>query len=88
MTAMTDAGTRAYIDAAVASHVAPTISDRAEAGATAARIARKFGLDEMELEGQVLAAVYMTMSDEELAAKAASPVTRKYARAEIARRNA
>ena len=81
-------GRRAYLDAAVASHIAPTLRDRQDAADTAARIARKFGLDEMALEDMVLAEVYSRMTDVELARRAASPVTRKWARAELARRAA
>lgn len=86
MTAST--ATAAYIAAAAAGHLLGTIAERADAEATAARIARKFDLDEMALEADVLAYVYRNLSDAELTKAAASPVTRSYARAEIARRAA
>jgi hypothetical protein len=87
MTAIADITAR-YIEQAVRSHNAATIAERAEAERTAAHLARQFGIDEMAMETQVLAAVYATYTDAELAEAAASPTTRKYARAEIARRAA
>jgi hypothetical protein len=77
-----------YIETAARSHTAATIAERAEAERTATHIARQFGINEMEMEAEVLAAVYATMTDAELTKAAASPVTRSYARAEIARRAA
>ncbi len=85
MTANTDTIAR-YIELAVRSHNAATIAERAEAERSATHVARNFGIDEMEMEAQVLAAVYATMTDGELAKAAASPVTRSYARAEVTRR--
>jgi hypothetical protein len=77
-----------YIAAAVRSHNAATIAERADAERTATHIARSFGIDEIAMEADVLAAVYATYTDAELAKAAASPVTRAFARAEIARRAA
>lgn len=77
-----------YIETAVRAHNGATIADRAEAERTATHIARKFGIDGMAMEAEVLASVYATMTDEELTKAAASPATRSYARAELARRAA
>jgi len=82
------AGRQAYIDAAVASHMAHSIADRAEAAATATRIAARFGLREIDLESDVLDAVAASMTTADLEAALASPVTRRRARAELTRRSA
>lgn len=87
MTGIQDITSR-YIELGVRSHNAATIAERAEAERTMAHIAQAHGLDEMSLESDVLAAVYATYTDAELAKAVASPVTRKFARAEIARRSA
>lgn len=82
------AGYRAYLDAAVASHLAPTLRDRSECAGTAVRIAEKFGIDECAAEDDVLREVYMGLPAADLQDALRSPVTRKYARAELARRSA
>lgn len=76
-----------YMELAVRSHNGATIAERAEAERSAAHVAKAFGINEMEIEIEVLAAVYATFTDAELAKAVASPATRKYARAEIARRS-
>lgn len=85
-----EAGTAAYIDAAVAGHLAPTIALRAEADATSVRIARRFDLDVMDrdLEDAVLTRVFAGMTVDELERAIADPSRRSRARAELARRSA
>jgi hypothetical protein len=87
MTAIAEITAR-YIETAVASHLAATISEARTAEATAAKLARDFGLDEMALESQVLDAVFTGMTDADLASAVKDPSRRVRARAEIARRNA
>lgn len=81
-----EAGRRAYLEAAVASRLAPTIREGQQAARTATRIAEKFGINETDAEAEVLALTYRHFSTEELNRYAKDPAIRKYARAELARR--
>jgi hypothetical protein len=82
----TTAQLASYMDAAVACRLAPTWKQGQVHGRRAARLAERFGINEAAQEDAVLARVYRTFSEAELRRCAADPVTRKYARAELARR--